>query len=109
MKILLLHNYYKEPGGEDQVFSSESDLLKGPGHLVVNHTVHNDQVSNLSKSQLAAATLWSIATLIGRFGELLSNLVSERLITRRPDYGWLLQGHHEIVFPQSLVLTAEIL
>ena len=41
--------------------------------------------------------------------ELLSNLVSERLITRRPDYGWLPQGHHEIALPQSPVLTAEIL
>ena len=33
---------------------------------------------------------------------LISNLVSERLLTRRPDSGWLLQGHPEIELPQSL-------
>ena len=31
MKILLIHNKYKEPGGEDNVFNTETELLKGYG------------------------------------------------------------------------------
>src|SRR5689334_5674234 len=34
MKILLVHNKYQQPGGEDVVFESESDLLLKNGHLV---------------------------------------------------------------------------
>jgi glycosyltransferase involved in cell wall biosynthesis len=34
MRILLIHNKYKLPGGEDNVFSSESELLEDHGHEV---------------------------------------------------------------------------
>ncbi len=35
MKILLCHNYYQRPGGEDQVFHDERWLLEEHGRLKV--------------------------------------------------------------------------
>jgi glycosyltransferase involved in cell wall biosynthesis len=34
MKILLVHNLYKQAGGEDSVFRAERDLLRSQGHMV---------------------------------------------------------------------------
>jgi glycosyltransferase involved in cell wall biosynthesis len=59
MKILLAHNLYKQPGGEDQVFAAEAALLEARGQRVVRYTVHNDQVEGMSGPALAGATLWN--------------------------------------------------
>ena len=42
MKILLCHNYYQQPGGEDQVFADEAGLLQSHGHEVVNPALPDD-------------------------------------------------------------------
>ena len=57
--ILLVHNYYQQPGGEDCVVAAEADLLEGYGHRVIRYTVHNDQVDAMGSLQLAKATLWN--------------------------------------------------
>lgn len=62
MKVLLVHNFYQQPGGEDQVFEAEGALLERYGHEVIRYTVHNDQVRNLNGAGLAAATLWNRRT-----------------------------------------------
>ncbi len=36
MRILIVHNYYTQPGGEDLVFEAEQALLERYGHEVVN-------------------------------------------------------------------------
>lgn len=59
MKILLAHNFYQQPGGEDQVFAAEAALLESRGHAVVRHTRHNDDVSGMGTARLAAATVWN--------------------------------------------------
>ncbi len=59
MKILLVHNYYQSPGGEDQVFTGESHLLKSYGHTVLHYTAHNDQVAEFMGIQLAQKTIWN--------------------------------------------------
>ncbi len=41
MKILLVHNYYRFPGGEDEVFKNEAALLRENGHDVSLFTVSN--------------------------------------------------------------------
>ncbi|WP_447971649.1 glycosyltransferase family 4 protein [Nitrospira sp. M1] len=61
MKILLVHNYYQQPGGEDQVFHDEYHLLLKHGHDVSRFTVHNDQVRHLSTLQLIRTSLWGSA------------------------------------------------
>lgn len=44
MKILLIHNYYQQRGGEDSVFESEAALLRQHGEQVETLTFHNDQI-----------------------------------------------------------------
>lgn len=59
MAILMAHNYYQRPGGEDQVFTAEIALLERFGHRVVRYTVHNDQVVDFTPLALVLATLWN--------------------------------------------------
>ena len=62
VKLLLVHNSYQQPGGEDQVFTSERELLLAHGHDVVCHTAHNDEVRALGNLRLALRTTWSHST-----------------------------------------------
>jgi glycosyltransferase involved in cell wall biosynthesis len=59
MKILVVHNFYQQAGGEDVVFRNETDLLRARGHDVIEFTAHNDAVSAMGKTKLAANTIWS--------------------------------------------------
>lgn len=59
MKILICHNYYQQPGGEDQVFDAEVALLRKNGHDVLTHTVHNDQIESMGNAKLASLTVWN--------------------------------------------------
>lgn len=59
MKVLLVHNYYQQPGGEDTVFAAEGALLESRGHEVVRYTVHNDDLADRGRLRMAAETIWS--------------------------------------------------
>ena len=48
MKILSVHNSYQLPGGEDQVFAQEADLLRSHGHEVVLYQASNEQVNGVN-------------------------------------------------------------
>jgi glycosyltransferase involved in cell wall biosynthesis len=48
MKILLVHNFYREPGGEDIVFAQERQLLERKGHTVVSYTRTNEEADQSS-------------------------------------------------------------
>ena len=50
-KILMVHNYYQIPGGEDTVVANEKRLLEEHGHEVVLYTRHNNELKNMSKLQ----------------------------------------------------------
>jgi len=54
MRILLIHNYYKQAGGEDTVFHQEAALLRSHGHEVEQLTFSNTEVSSF-KEKLQAA------------------------------------------------------
>ena len=58
-KILLIHNYYQQPGGEDQVFADEAAMLEANGHEVVRFTLHNDTIKEMSHLHAAGRTIWS--------------------------------------------------
>lgn len=63
MRILAVHNRYRERGGEDAVFESEVALLRRYGHDVVpllfdNETIAPD-ASLRARAGLAVATVWS--------------------------------------------------
>jgi glycosyltransferase involved in cell wall biosynthesis len=59
MKLLLCHNYYQQPGGEDQSFAAEARLLEANGHQVVPLTLHNDAIDGMSRCGAARRTLWN--------------------------------------------------
>jgi glycosyltransferase involved in cell wall biosynthesis len=59
MKIMVVHNKYREAGGEDGVFSSEAALLEARDHRVLRYVVHNDQVANMNRLILAGKALWN--------------------------------------------------
>lgn len=62
MKLLLCHNYYQQPGGEDRVFAAERALLESHGHTVVTFTKHNDTLREMSSLGTARATFWNRTT-----------------------------------------------
>lgn len=49
MKILLLHNYYTQRGGEDAVFEAERNLLLQKGHEVETLTFQNNKLERFSE------------------------------------------------------------
>jgi glycosyltransferase involved in cell wall biosynthesis len=44
--VLTVHNYYREPGGEDQLFVTESALIEQHGHRVIRYEDHNDRIQS---------------------------------------------------------------
>ncbi len=50
-KVLLVHNYYQIPGGEDTVVANEKRLLEEHGHEVLLYTRHNKEINGAGKLQ----------------------------------------------------------
>jgi len=59
VNILRIHNYYLQPGGEDEVFRAESEVLRAHGHTVREFTVSNTAIESMGKVELAVATVWN--------------------------------------------------
>lgn len=61
MRILLAHNRYQLPGGEDFVFATERDLLRAHGHDVVTYERSNHEIGSGLLARIGAArhTLWA--------------------------------------------------
>lgn len=59
MRILMVHNFYQQPGGEDQSFVSEVDMLRRHGEDVVTWTVHNDDIAGAPLARVALETVWN--------------------------------------------------
>jgi glycosyltransferase involved in cell wall biosynthesis len=63
-RILIVHNRYRQRGGEDGVFEAEADLLASRGHTVHRFAVDNDTIEAATAARrvrLAASTVWSSA------------------------------------------------
>ncbi|PKV76164.1 glycosyltransferase family 4 protein [Pontibacter ramchanderi] len=54
MRILTIHNFYKQAGGEDTVFHAEAALLEQYGHQVEKLTFSNKEVNSLPEKLKAA-------------------------------------------------------
>lgn len=59
MRILFVHNYYQQRGGEDSVFEAEIELLRSHGHTVFTHTAHNEDIHHLSAVRVGVETVWN--------------------------------------------------
>ncbi|HEY6881881.1 MAG TPA: glycosyltransferase family 4 protein [Polyangiales bacterium] len=65
MDILLVHNRYQQPGGEDAVVEAEAALLSSRGHRVIRYERHNDELAQASLANrlwFALGTTWSRET-----------------------------------------------
>jgi glycosyltransferase involved in cell wall biosynthesis len=51
MNVLVIHNSYQQPGGEDVVVAQESKLLKRYGHNVTTYQRSNHEIDSLSFGQ----------------------------------------------------------
>jgi glycosyltransferase involved in cell wall biosynthesis len=74
VKILLVHNRYQQPGGEDVVFEQERSLLDRAGHQVVVYQRSNREIENYSALQrlgLAKRIVWASDTR-KEFAQLLA-------------------------------------
>jgi len=59
LRLLIVHNFYLFPGGEDQVFYNEMTLLREYGHDVYEYTVSNEEISKMSLVAAGINTIWS--------------------------------------------------
>jgi glycosyltransferase involved in cell wall biosynthesis len=59
MRILVVHNFYQEPGGEDIAFAMESELLRSHGLEIIEHTVHNRTIGRTGVTRVAINAVWS--------------------------------------------------
>lgn len=77
-RVLIVHNRYQQPGGEDAVVAAEAALLAERGHAVEQLIFDNDEIAArrapLDSVALAGATVWSrqghaaVRDAIRRFG-----------------------------------------
>jgi glycosyltransferase involved in cell wall biosynthesis len=73
MKIIIVHNRYKQPGGEDVVFEQERRLLERSGHEVQVYCRDNSETDSyvgVERLVLLQKSIWSKDTY-KEFGELL--------------------------------------
>lgn len=62
MRVLLAHNRYQRPGGEDAVFEMERRLLASLGHETTVYQRHNDELHGagpLALLRAATRTVWA--------------------------------------------------
>jgi glycosyltransferase involved in cell wall biosynthesis len=59
LKILLIHNFYRQPGGEDRVFATEASVLREKGHEVSTFVRHNPSENGLAMLRLVGKAFWN--------------------------------------------------
>jgi glycosyltransferase involved in cell wall biosynthesis len=59
MRVLTVHNNYQQPGGEEQIFATETALLESYGHEILRYTLDNDRIATTNPLLLAKNTLWN--------------------------------------------------
>jgi len=62
MDILVIHNSYRQHGGEDEVVAAETRLLSSRGHRVIEYHAANETISQRNVASLAMGTIWSRAS-----------------------------------------------
>jgi glycosyltransferase involved in cell wall biosynthesis len=79
MKIVLVHNFYKLRGGEDEVFENERNLLISHSHEVIDFTINNNLTDSYTFSQKLKFPLLTI------FNLSIYNQFRQLLKTQNPD------------------------
>ena len=77
MKILFVHNYYQQAGGEDNVLVLEKTLLQKYGHDVLTFKITNDKIKGFKNKIIAA---WSVT-----YSEKSKNELAKAVQRFKPD------------------------
>jgi glycosyltransferase involved in cell wall biosynthesis len=77
VRILLIHNYYQQRGGEDAVVANERTLLEQAGHVVDLYSAHNQLISSITAKLKAFSQ--------AAYNKEARRLVAVRLAEDRPD------------------------
>lgn len=85
MRILLVHSYYQQPGGEDVVFEAEKKILKDAGHQVFSYSISNNLLKKENRLKIICKLFWNHQTY-----KKLRRLISKV----RPDV-----AHFHNIFP----------
>ena len=62
LKVLVIHNQYQQPGGEDVVVRAEAGVLRRAGHEVVEFIRKNETIAEynpVQKASLLVSTTWN--------------------------------------------------
>jgi glycosyltransferase involved in cell wall biosynthesis len=59
MKVFVLHNRYRQRGGEDESTRAEVDLLRSRGHEVTEFVEDNERIAHLSRPKVAFSAIWN--------------------------------------------------
>ncbi|MEC0233128.1 glycosyltransferase family 4 protein [Paenibacillus kribbensis] len=62
-KVLIIHNFYQQSGGEDKVVEQESAMLRSRGIETEHYYVHNDSIQSkglANMAKLAVEATWSL-------------------------------------------------
>lgn len=59
MRVLMVHNFYQLPGGEDESFRAEVAALESQGVDVDTYTLHNDAIREMGRAEVALKTVWN--------------------------------------------------
>lgn len=76
--VLIVHNYYQIPGGEDTVVSNEKRLLEEHGHKVILYCRDNKEIKDFSISQKLVLPFVSIFN--GRTYRDIKRIIQEEQI-----------------------------
>lgn len=76
MRILLIHNKYRQPGGEDSVFREERALLVDKGHTVSEFILSNEDMSRHHVLRQAQYVIWNNESY---------NILLRRIAESKPD------------------------
>lgn len=57
--VVVVHDYYRQPGGEDRVFEAEVALLRARGHRVSTFTADNREVEAIGAAATARRAVWN--------------------------------------------------
>lgn len=77
VRILLVHNYYQQRGGEDVVVEQELDLLRRKGHEAELYSVTNNEIQGLWRKAVTAALVV--------YNPAAKAALARKLIAFRPD------------------------
>jgi len=61
-RVLFVHNYYQQSGGEDVAFAAEKKLLEDHGHETLEFIDDNERINELGGFTAASQTIWSKPT-----------------------------------------------